>query len=160
MNRSDALVAQYQILSAHAVHWLSHVWHVNQFFVAVESLFLAGTAIKLAETLATSIRPAPQLYVLFIVLIAFNVILCYIWFRTHRRNFEYLEARFTLLKEFEANPDLAPFLEPIFQRAEERLRPTDTYRARSSRRFELFIPKLFILGWFALALVLLIPRSV
>ena len=151
MNRSEQKMREYELANAQALHWLSHVWRSNQFFVAVESVFLAGTVYQLLEWTAATRAFNPTTLAVFIIIILFNIVLCRIWNRTHRRNFEYLDSRFQFAIEIESDPDLSELFH-LYTEGKKRLRGAN-HKRRSSRKYELFIPNLFLVAWLMLFVI-------
>jgi hypothetical protein len=85
----EMLMKEYQCVVEQIIHWDSHFWRKSQFFLVIQSAFIAGVLQNLKDWV---VRPAPMpflMFLLFAQLTIFNIYLCYVWFRTNRRNREY-----------------------------------------------------------------------
>lgn len=95
------LLEEYKGLIPQIVHWDSHFWNKSKFFLTIESAFLVGSLYALKEYLIMNNTIPKSLFLLLLIVVAFNLYLSYVWFRTNRRNREYLELRFQRAREIE-----------------------------------------------------------
>lgn len=102
VSKEDLLLEEYKGLIPQIIHWDSHFWNKSKFFLTFESAFLAGALVALNDFARHGTKvPMPMLFALFAATI-FSLYLSYVWFRTNRRNREYLELRFKRAREIEA----------------------------------------------------------
>ena len=130
----EILMREYDSVVKQIIHWDSHFWHKSQFFLAIQSAFVIG-----ALTILTRQTP-----ILFGVTI-FNIYLCYVWFRTNRRNREYINLRTKRAKDIEADKRLQDILR-TFRSEKENL------SSCRSAEWEVHIPIVFIVAWMALSI--------
>ena len=100
-SREDLLLEEYKGLIPQIIHWDSHFWNKSKFFLTFESAFLAGTLIALRDNVIQGKIISVTLFVALIGIVIFNLYLSYVWFRTNRRNREFLELRFQRAREVE-----------------------------------------------------------
>ena len=100
--RDDLLLEEYKGLIPQIVHWDSHFWNKSKFFLTFESAFLAGTLVTLRENIAAGKVLSNSLLLALVGIVLFNLYLSYVWFRTNRRNREFLELRFRRARDIEA----------------------------------------------------------
>src|SRR5437016_10055636 len=90
-SEQDLLLEEYKGLIPQIVHWDSHFWNKSKFFLTFESAFLAGAIVAMRD-FATDSKPLPNALMLaLLAATVFNWYLSYVWFRTNRRNREFLE---------------------------------------------------------------------
>jgi hypothetical protein len=98
----DLLLEEYKGIIPQIIHWDSHFWNKSKFFLTFESAFLAGTILTLRENVSTGKALSVSLFWILVGVAVFNLYLSYVWFRTNRRNREFLELRFRRAREIEA----------------------------------------------------------
>jgi hypothetical protein len=98
----EMLLREYQSLIPQITHWDSHFWTKSQFFMVIESAFLAIILQGIKNQITPQNKPSSLLFYIFFFIGAFNIYLCYVWFRTNRRNREYLILRFERAIQIEA----------------------------------------------------------
>ena len=99
----DILLREYENVVKQIIHWDTHFWTKSQFFLVIESAFVAAT-LQVFREQVTAQAKLPLLVFLSLFLVAgfFNIFLCYVWFRTNRRNREFLRLRFERAREIES----------------------------------------------------------
>ncbi|MGO9207359.1 MAG: hypothetical protein ACLQBX_14465 [Candidatus Limnocylindrales bacterium] len=155
LSRDDRLLLrmhEYDVISAQIIHWDQHLWRQAQFFVAVESAFVAVVGKELIDR-ADSGGNLPPLVALVLSLgSALNLFLCYVWFRVGRRNLEYSGVRYARAKALEAETELSGTLN-LYHLESETLREPHNLR-HGSRSWVKHIPSVFILAWLGVLVVI------
>lgn len=97
--KKDILMKEYEIVSNQITYWDNQYWTKQKFFISVEGLFLSGTSFLLNNQIfqVKSIR----LQTLVFFLIAFNIVMCFIWFISCKRTKEYIDLRMKRAKNIE-----------------------------------------------------------
>ena len=151
ISREDLLLEEYKGLISQIIHWDSHFWNKSKFFLTFESAFLAGTLIALRENVAPGKVLSSTLFVALIGVVAFNLYLSYVWFRTNRRNREFLELRFRRAREVEAE---LGSVQKLFTN-DPLLLPKD----HGSARWEAHLATGFALAWVAVFCGLIVLKG-
>jgi len=140
-SRENLLLEEYKGLIPQIIHWDSHFWNKSKFFLIFESAFLGGTLIALRESVVVEeVFPFP-LFIALIGVVALNLYLSYVWFRTNRRNREFLELRFRRAREVEAE---LGSVQKLFRNDLQLLSS-----AHSSARWEIHLATGFAVVWVA-----------
>jgi hypothetical protein len=138
----DILLKEYESLVAQLIHWDSHFWSKSQFFMVIQSAFIAVVLQAFKELVASSSnKPSPTLLYLFLFIGLFNVYLCYVWFRTNRRNREYLRQRSERAVQIESELGVLR----TFTDGKEKLP-----KGHGSANWETHLPTGFIIVWVVL----------
>jgi len=157
MDNKEILIREYETITHQIIHWDKFFWEKSQFFLAVESALLAGAILELRKLfkLPSPIR-ASDLTILLVVVI-FNLFLCYVWFRTSRSNREYLRVRFQRALRIESDPRLRGVLQLYHEQDNMLAQPQ--FRKHSSSKWELHIPSAFGIAWVGLLLAASLHRA-
>ena len=137
---------EYEQITAQIIHWDSLSWQTNQFFFAIEGVFLAGIGRLLYGEFE---KPGSSDLAVVLLLLGgavFNSVLCVLWFRINRRNREFLNVRFARAREIESQPDIAVRL--YTRECEELTKPK--YRRHGTSGQEKHIPTVFLAAWTAI----------
>jgi hypothetical protein len=102
LSHQDILLKEYESLVSQMIHWDSHFWVKSQFFLVIESAFVAVILQAFKEQVTAQSKLSTPLLFLFLFAGLFNIYLCYVWFRTNRRNREYLRLRFERARQIES----------------------------------------------------------
>lgn len=136
--KHELMCREYDNLPALISLFGSLSWQKNQFFFTVESVAFAGVGVAFKSTFLDGTAPAVPALVLLIGICVFNFWICYVWFRTNRRNREYVDAilqRASAIEKELVSNDKATFSAMPKQ------------RQHSSSRWELHIPSSFAVAW-------------
>jgi len=156
----EILIKDYDSIVRQIIHWDSHFWHKNQFFLAIQSAFMVVVLkvikekilnvpeISLKEISLKEILLKLDLLFLFTVVTFFNIYLCWVWFKTNRRNREYLELRMRRAREIEADSRLQGLLRTF--RKDKRILHRNPFKKHGSAGWENHIPCGFIALWLVL----------
>lgn len=158
MDRADLLIKEYEIIGSQIEHWDNHFWNKSNFFLVVESALLAVVTNQLNDELRDN-KPFQQaIFYLSILIVIFNLFLCYVWFRTNRTNHEYQMVRFLRALQIEKDPVFFHLVELYhFQRS---MLMNPKYVKHSSSWWEINIPIAFMLAWIgSLILVAYISKN-
>ena len=147
MQKQEILIREYETITDQIIHWDKFFWQKSQFFLAIESVLLAGVSLRLSVEFSRAEPISDHDFVLFIVLFIFNLYLCYTWFRTSRSNREYLRVRFARALQIEQDPAMKGILK-LYTYQDEMLNQPQ-YKKHGSNRWELHIPTIFALAWTA-----------
>lgn len=135
--QDEILMREYDSVVKQIIHWDSHFWHKSQFFLAIQSVFVIGALKILIEQISI------PLSLLFAVTI-FNIYLCYVWFRTNRRNREYIDLRKKRALDIESDKRLQDVL--LTFRSDEK----NLSKSHQSAWWEIRLPYVFIVAWIGL----------
>ncbi len=140
----DILLKEYESLVTQLIHWDSLFWTKSQFFLVIESAFIAVVLQAFKEQVTTaSNKLPPALLCLFLVAGLFNIYLCYVWFRTNRRNREYIRQRIERALQIESELGVLH----TFTDAKQKLP-----KGHGSANWETHLPTGFIIIWVVLLL--------
>jgi hypothetical protein len=145
VERDELLMREYETITDQIIHWDTFFWHKSQFFLAIESVLLGLIADRLSTELVDNKPMQFGLFFMFVVVTLFNFYLCYVWFRTNRRNREYLEVRFDRALQIENDPVMKDVLQ-LYRLEKTRLESPE-YAKHSSSKWEIKLPCAFILAW-------------
>lgn len=96
--KHEVLIEEYKIISNQIIHWDKQYWIKNNFFLAIESLFLTGFSVIL---LKGKINIDLSLFSLLIFQIIFNILICLIWRSSCLRTKDFIKVRFERAKKIE-----------------------------------------------------------
>jgi len=145
-DKHTILLQEYQSAVSQIIHWDSLFWTKSRFFLVIESAFIAVILHTFKEIVVV---PQEELLPTFLSLLVFvgllNVYLCYVWFRTNRRNREYLRLRFERVRPIEGEFDEVL---KTFTYQEENM-----HEGHGSAGWETHLPTVFIATWVGLVAV-------
>lgn len=94
LNKAETiLLEKYKLLVTQIIHWDTHYWNKSKFFLAIETAFLSGAIAALSPVVKDEIFTALTAKLLLGGGLVFNIMVCYIWARTSRRNLQYRELK-------------------------------------------------------------------
>ncbi len=138
----DILLTEYESVVTQLNHWDSLFWTKSQFFLVIESAFIAVILQGFKEQVTSASGKVPlELLFLFFGADLFNIYLCYVWFRTNRRNREYIRQRIARACEIESELGVLQ----TFTDAKQKV-PND----HGSADWETHLPTVFIIVWVVL----------
>ncbi len=146
MDRIELLMREYETITTQIVHWDTFFWHKSQFFLAIESVSLGLIVQRLSIEIVDNMPMHPNLFLMFVAVALFNFFLCYVWFRTNRRNREYLDVRFKRALQIENEPGIIDVVQ--LYRFQQATLKNPKYTKHSSSPWEIYLPIAFILAWF------------
>jgi hypothetical protein len=149
--RLGILMHEYDAISSQIIHWDQHLWTQSQFFVAIESIFVALIGKQLIDGAVAGASLPVLVTIVLTVGTLLNIYLCYVWFRVGRRNLEYSGVRYARAKDLEAAPDVVGVL--ALYRLETATLTKRSMAKHGSRRWVMHIPSAFILTWLAVLAV-------
>ncbi len=145
MEPDEILMREYESIVKQIIHWDSHFWNKSNFFVAIQSAFIVVVLKEIKEQILGVSKIPLSFFILFIIIVTlFNIYLCYVWFRTNRRNREYVRDRTARAREIESHKKLKGILK-TFRYPNERLP-----ECHQSAEWEIHIPTGFIVVWLIL----------
>lgn len=142
----DILMKEYDNVVKQIIHWDSNFWHKSQFFLVIQSAIVVAVLQTLKEQFFKADPMPSTLLWLLIVTVMFNIYLCYVWFRTNRRNREYIRVRTTRARDIEADQRLQGILNTFL--SDQNQLPV----AHRSAEWETHLPTGFIVIWLTLLL--------
>ncbi|MBM9578182.1 hypothetical protein JWG45_13575 [Leptospira sp. 201903070] len=139
-------LAEYDQVIKQIIHWDSHFWAKNQFFLAVETAFLLGAIKGIFDILNQKQEIDLIIFLSGMCVILLNLYLCYVWRLTSIRNRFYLTARIERAKTLEeAIGSFKTFSDGKYK----------SIKKRSVSSFENFIPNSFGIVWVVIFIILL-----
>jgi hypothetical protein len=145
----EILLKEYESLVTQFVHWDSLFWSKSQFFLLIQSAFIAIFLQAFKENVTPSqTNFPPRLLCLFLLIALFNIYLCCVWFITNRRNREYLQQRAERAIQIESD------LKVLRTFTDGRNLP----KGHRSSNLETHLPTAFIIAWVVLMALVVLPR--
>ncbi|PJE03039.1 MAG: hypothetical protein CK427_06195 [Leptospira sp.] len=139
IRKKDILLKEYEIVSDQITYWDNQYWTKQKFFISVEGLFLSGSSFLLNNEMFR--EDNIELQTLFFSLIAFNIVMCFIWFISCKRTKEYIDLRMKRAKNIEKYIKVAKLY---------RYHDNKFYlkQCNFSGKLERHIPSVFMVLWF------------
>jgi len=144
-DKIDQLVNEYGQLTTQIIHWDSLSLKKDQFYFAVVGVFLIAV-VKVIYDEITKVGTSPFLVVALIVLAGvFNLFMCIVWFKTNRRNREWLDVRFDRAREIETSQGI----EFRILSLQDKRFDEPEYEGHATSKLVLYIPIIFFVVWVA-----------
>ena len=147
VDRIEQWIKEYEQLTAQIIHWDSLSLRKDQFFLAVEGLFIIAAGQLLRPHLADLCPLPTHVIILITVMAIFNCFLCWVWFKTVRRNREWLDVRLKRAEEIENKNDIEF---RILRRQDSEFKE---YGGHEAHKLVLKVPIAFALLWILLLFV-------
>ena len=141
-DKDEKLLREYESLVLQIIHWDSHFWTKSRFFLAIESAFIVVALQIFKLRVLGELESHSTLMVVLIFVGLLNIYLCYVWFRTNRRNREYLRIRFKRARAIENKFDEA--LQTFTDEKKE------LHERHGSATWETHLATAFIIAWILL----------
>jgi hypothetical protein len=146
IDRAELLMKEYELVTNQIIHWDTFFWSKSNFFLTIESVLLAVVVTQLYSELNNNTHMTMILFILGIFVTVFNLVLCYVWFRTNRSNHEYLKVRFERALKIEDDLALGGVVQTY--RLQRELLEMPKYIKHSSSWWEINLPIIFMIAWF------------
>lgn len=147
MDRDEVLLREYETITGQITHWDTHTWRKSQFFLAIETFWLAIIVNQIIKVITDdkSLIDA-KMFLIIIGVVIFNIFICYVWFRTSRRNDTYLDVRFMRARDIEKKLGMKDALH-LYRDQYQKLAKLEIIKQRS-RPWEVHLSSAFVVAWF------------
>lgn len=141
LNKAETiLLEKYKLLVTQIIHWDSHYWNKSKFFLAIETAFLSAAIAALSPLVKDEIFTGRSAKVLLFGGLVFNIMVCYIWIRTNRRNLQYRKLK---IVEFLKIEKKIPAMQLLSKARVKSILP----KKDRSTCWENALPYLFLASW-------------
>lgn len=144
----ELLKQEYDNIFTQIEHWDNQFWTKSRFFLLIESAFLGGGLQIASSNLSNGVVTSRPLVLLGIFASLFNIFLSYVWFRSIRRNREYIEPRVERARKIERLIDSELAWRSFISQDE-------FLSSKGSSNWELKLPLSFMLVWYCAGAIFL-----